>query len=101
MAQRPEKPSGEFLGGSLKFNTVGGPVPQASSDPAADDTGPILVPTRLNAQSVRTLVIMLIILALAAVLYFVNDNGLGGLAHTAGRAGVSPADKPSVPPKNF
>ena len=94
-----QSPHDNFLGGGARFNSVGGAVPDA--DPSAGDTGPIPAPPRRSPGHVRTLIIVVVIALLAAVLYVVSDFGLGGVeTHTHG-AGVSPAEKPDSPPKNF
>lgn len=95
MAKLP--PKDEFLGG-FAFNQAGDG--SSEKDPAADDTGPIRVPSRLTPQGLRILIIIGIIVLLAAVLSVVNDYGLGGVVHTQGH-GISPEERPTVPTRNF
>ena len=95
MAKQQQKEN--FLGG-FSFNEAGATA--TPHDPAGDDSGPIVVPSRPSPQNLRTVIIVAVILLLAGVLYVVGDYGLGGVTHTQGH-GVSPDEKPTIPDRNF
>ncbi len=89
------KQNGEFLGGGPKFNTVGkdNRPPAGSEEPAA--------PPRRTGYWLRVSGIVLLVIALAGVLFYLNDTNLGRTTVTPGRGGqaVSPDAKNSdVPP---
>ncbi|MDQ2801127.1 MAG: hypothetical protein M3Y13_15960, partial [Armatimonadota bacterium] len=81
----------EFLGGGPKFNKVGetGPV-----EPEITPDG-----TR-TARMARTMMIAAVVLLLAGVLYFLSEQGFGGMTQTTGHNyhGVSPDAHPEVAP---
>jgi hypothetical protein len=97
MAKQP--PKEEFLGG-FTFNEAG--ARPAEPDPAADDTGPIRIPSRLTPANLRTLITVGIVLLLIVVLYIVTDSRSANVKTNnhpnntgSGQMG------PSAPPKNF
>lgn len=94
-----QTPHDDFLGGGARFNSVGGGVPD--TDPASGDSGPIPALPRRSPGSLRTIILVVVIALLAAVLYVVSDFGLGGVTTLNHGGGISPAEKPQGPPKNF
>lgn len=96
MAKEPRKD--ESLGG-FKFNQVGAPV--RSQDSQNHDDGPIKITPRITPQSMRTCVIVVIVLLLACVVYVVSDYGLGGVEQHSGGRAISPTEKPTEPRTNF
>lgn len=81
----------EFLGGGPKFNKVG-------------ETGPVepeIAPGGAGAaRTARTLMIAAVVLALVGVLYFLSEQGFGGMTQTTGRNVhvVSPGARPEAAP---
>ena len=92
MAQ--QKQNSEFLGGGPKFNSVG-----KDNTPASGLETPPVPPNRGGYWG-RVAVVTGLVLALAAVLFFLNDHTLGTTAVPAGRGGqsLSPDAKPVVNP---
>ena len=86
------KKNHEFLGGGPRFNAVGGDQASTEETPTAAVKPP--------GNPLRTAAIVVLALLLAFVLYYMTDNGLGGVAHVSGRgAGVSPsAHQPDANP---
>jgi hypothetical protein len=91
MAKR--KDDDQFLGGGLKFNSVG--VGSRPEEISADtgDSGPYKI-------SARSIGIFLIAVVLAVVLYFVATKGFGGVETVHGSAHSQPTDT-GAPPSNF
>lgn len=81
----------EFLGGGPKFNKVG-ETGAVEPEIAPDGAG--------AARTARTLIIAAVVLLLAGVLYFLSEQGFGGMTETTGRNihGVSPNARPEVAP---
>ncbi len=92
MAQ--QKQNSEFLGGGPKFNTVG-----KDNTPASGLEAPPAPPNR-TGYWVRVAVIAGLVVALAAVLFSLNDHTLGTTAVPASHGGqsLSPDAKPAVNP---
>ena len=91
------KKNSEFLGGGPKFNVVGKDNP-----PLPGAAEPVIAPNR-NGYWVRVSGIILLVLALAAVLFYLNDRDLGKttLTPTRGGQGVSPDAKNAPAPSNL
>lgn len=92
MAKHPSKD--DFLGGGPAFNQAG------STPPPTEDSGPgALRP--VPRRDVRLILVLLLVLILASALLYVGGGGIPGVTHTQSRGGVSPADRPAEPPRNF
>ena len=92
-----QKQNSEFLGGGPKFNVVGKDNPPV---PGVEE--PIIVPN-LSGYWVRVIGIVLVVLVLAAVLFYLNDHDLGKttVTPTRGGQGVSPDAKNAPAPSNL
>ena len=86
-----DQPTPEFLGGGPKFNTVG-----KDNRTAPGDKEKIIVPNR-TGYWVRVSGIILLVAALAGVLFYLNDRDLGKttVMPTRGGQAVSPDAKPA------
>ena len=84
----------EFLGGGPKFNSVG-----KDNRPASGDEEPMVAPNQ-TGYWVRVSAIALVVLVLAGVLFYLNDQGAGKAAAHGGRA-VSPDAKNAPVPANL
>ena len=82
-----------FLGGAMKFNSVG-VGKRASEAEAATEEGSTY---KVDA---RTIGIILIVLVLAVMLYFVAEKGFGGVQIKQGTVHSQPTDT-GAPPSNF
>lgn len=100
-SSNPPPDKDTFLGGGMQFNKVGASIPGAS--PAAGDVPPevVISPAQARARAVRTAVIVAALLVLGALLFVFSNDSLGGIQHTPGRGGVSPASHPTALPRNF
>ena len=87
------KQSPEFLGGGPKFNQVGRDNPSA---PGAEEP---VVPVRQTGYWLRVTAVVVILILLAGLLLYLNDNTLGKTKEPFARGGrvVSPGDKTDVP----
>lgn len=92
MANHP--PKDEFLGGSPAFNQAG------SGAPPTEDTTPN-APRAASRPNMRLLLVLIVVLLLAVALYAMTGGEVPGMTHTQGHGGVSPAERPAEPPRNF
>ncbi len=93
--KQSQKQSGEFLGGGPKFNTVG-----KDTRPAFGADEPIAAPSR-SGYWARVAGIVLVVLALAGVLFYLNDKDFGKTTVAPGRSGVSPDAKNAPRPPSL
>ena len=83
----------QFLGGGLKFNSVGvGKRPTEEEAATGDETG--------FKFTGRTLAIILVVIVLIVMLYYVVENGFGGVQVRQGISHAQPTDT-GAPPANF
>lgn len=92
MADRDQKE--EFLGGGPKFNTVG-----KDNRPLPGTEEPIVAPNR-TGYWLRVAGISVLVLVLAGVLFYLNDQELGKTTVAPGH-GVSPDAKNAPVPANL
>ena len=92
-----QKQNSEFLGGGPKFNVVG-----KDNRPQPGIEEPIIVPN-LAGYRLRVAGIVLVILALAAFLFYLNERNLGKtvIAPTRNGQAVSPDAKNAPVPTNL
>lgn len=96
MANKPRKDESHI---GFKFNQVGASAPSQESQNT--DSGPVKITPQITPQSIRTFIIVIVILLLACVVYVVSDYGLGGVEQQSGGHAISPAEKPTIPTTNF
>ena len=92
-----QKQNGEFLGGGPKFNVVGKDNPPV---PGLEE--PVIAPD-MTGYWLRVSGIIVLVAALAAVLFYLNDKDLGKTTVMPGRGGqaVSPDAKNAPVPSNL
>ena len=76
----------QFLGGGPKFNRAGAQPPDAEQS----ETAPSATPT----YPIRSLLIVLAVIALIGLLYWIT-TGPNGLIHVGGHGGTSPNARPT------
>ena len=89
-----QKQNSEFLGGGPKFNVVG-----KDNRPVPGQDEPIIIPNR-TGYWLRVAGIALLVVALAAVLFYLNDKDLGKTNVAPGH-GISPDAKDAPVPSNL